>query len=530
MVLPLMTVLALVVGGWIGVDAAMADNAECFQCHGTQSTAPTQTIAGKTVLLWVDPIAYAAGKHRAQDCTTCHGPFEEAHDKSKRTYGGWARFSRSASTSTTDTWNFWKVSGDKCIACHASAAGFASSDHATSWNMAHTPDGAARRVERILGSDGTTYTVDEDYTEANCGRCHMGNNCAPCHWKTPIINNPKETPTGGITSILDLWTSYSATATTVKSALCENAIDWTQNIATHDFRTKTDLTSSNTVCIACHGGYKNKPDDSYPAIGVYGVGMSRHGQSEEMQRSGARGVHETLQLCTDCHKTIHHVTSPESMLQWRQNPDVTCVSCHPTRKIAGVGVPHQNVTCLACHADGVDAILDPDGGGQGVALIIPRVVKHLVVQGWASHDLRRDVDCSRCHVNGGNQTGAPAMSKITTTFNPHPPVKKLAMLTTPAAPSSVLHRRSFTVLGYVSQHTSGTAPVALRFYRYRVGRGYVYYKTLSPAVRDSAIDDLSQYQVKTTLPYAGKWRIRAVHVADALHLTTYSAYEYLTVR
>ena len=414
-----MAVLALGLGVVLGANVAMAANDACFACHGNQATAPSQTIDGKTVSLWVNPTAYAAGKHGAQECTACHGSIDEAHDQTKRTYGGWARFSASASTATTATWNFWKVSGDKCTACHVGAAvGFAASDHATGWNMAHRPDGAPRTVVNIVGTDGKTYATDENYTEANCGRCHMGNNCAPCHWKTAIINNPKNTPTFGIASILDLWTSYDATATAIKSALCENAIDWTQNIDTHDFRTKTDLTSSNTVCAACHGGYKSKADASAPAIGVFGVGMSRHGQLEEMQRSGARGVHETLQLCTDCHKTIHAVKSPESMLQWRQNPDVTCVSCHPTRKITGTGVPHKNVTCLACHADGVDAILDPDGGGPGVPLVIPRVVKHLVVQGWASHDVRRDADCSRCHVEGGNQTGAPAMSTIIP-VNPH---------------------------------------------------------------------------------------------------------------
>lgn len=420
LLLPLMTVLALGFVAALGADIAVASGDACFVCHGIKATAPSQTIAGKTVSLWVDPVAYAASKHGAQECTVCHGSESEAHDKTKRTYGGWARFSVSTSTDTSGTWNFWKVPGDRCMICHTSPsyAKFSTSDHATGWNMAHTPDGANRKVVDIVGSDGVTYHADENYTEADCGRCHMGNNCAPCHWKTAIINNPKNTATGGITSILDLWTDYSAAATAKKSALCENAIDWTQNIATHDFRPKTELTSSNTVCVACHGGYLATPDASKPAIKIFGPGYSRHGQSEELQRSGARGVHETLQRCTDCHKAVHDVKSPESMLQWRQNPDVTCIGCHPTRKITGVGVPHQRVSCLACHATGVDAILDPNGGGTGVPLIIPRVIKHLVQQGWASHDLRRDTDCSRCHVDGGNQTGAPAMSKITA-INPH---------------------------------------------------------------------------------------------------------------
>lgn len=414
-VLLVMTVLALgLAAAWGAGTAAAADNSACFACHGTESSAPSQTIAGKTVSLYVNPTAFAATTHGAQACTACHGAHAEAHDTANRTYGSWARFSASASTDTTATWNFWKVSGDKCVTCHTdpSYAKFFTSDHATAWNMAHTPDGTDRKVVDIVGSDGVTYHADEDYTEANCGRCHMQKNCATCHWKTPIINNPKGTATGGITNLLDLWTDYSATAATAKGALSENAIDWTQNIATHNFRTETDLESSNEVCVACHTGYLAQPDASVPAIDIFGIGMTRHGQSQELQRSGARGVHETLQQCTDCHKSVHDATAPESMLQWRQDHDVNCLDCHPTRKIMGAGVPHQNADCTACHATGVDAILDPDGGGAGVPLLIPRVIKHNAQQGWPTHDLRRDTDCQRCHVKGGNQTGAPAWSSV----------------------------------------------------------------------------------------------------------------------
>jgi hypothetical protein len=198
----------------------------------------------------------------------------------------------------------------------------------------------------------------------------------------------------------------------VKTGLAEYAIDWTQNISTHDFRTETDMESSNEVCSACHIGFPEKADASIPAIGIYGIGMKRHGQTQELQRAGARGVHETLQQCTDCHKTVHDATAPESMLQWRQDHDVNCIDCHPTKKIMGAGVPHQNADCTACHATQVDAILDPDGGGTGVPLLIPRVIKHNEMQGWPTHDLRRDTDCQRCHVQGGALTGAPAWSAV----------------------------------------------------------------------------------------------------------------------
>ena len=111
-----------------------------------------------------------------------------------------------------------------------------------------------------------------------------------------------------------------------------------------------------------------------------------------------------------------------------------------------------------------------------------------------------------------------------------PVVKTSAKFVTPAAPSSVRHGSSFTVYGYMTpRHASGTT-IEVRFYRYRSGHGYVYYKTLRPKLYNSVFDNYSKFLVKTSLPYAGKWRIRSVHVADALHLTSYSNYEYLTVR
>jgi len=47
-----------------------------------------------------------------------------------------------------------------------------------------------------------------------------------------------------------------------------------------------------------------------------------------------------------------------------------------------------------------------------VPLLIPRVVKHGEMQGWPTHDLRRDTDCQRCHVKGGALTGAPEWSAV----------------------------------------------------------------------------------------------------------------------
>jgi hypothetical protein len=516
-----------IVFAW-GAGPAYADNAVCFACHGNQSTAPTQTIAGKTVSLWVNP-AYAASKHGGQECTACHGTQSEAHDIANRTYGSWARFSASASAATTASWNFWKVDGHKCVACHTDPeyAKFFASDHSTSWNMKFNPDGSPRQEVKIIGSLGTTYTANENYVDRDCGRCHMGNNCGSCHWDAPIIQNPKAPTVTG--SLLDLWTDYSTAATSKKGGLSEYAIDWTANIATHDFRSKADLTTSNEVCNACHTGYTQTPEALFPDLGIFDWGPRRHGQTAELMLSGARGVHETLQLCTDCHKKVHDVTAPESMLQWRQDHDVNCVECHPDRKIMGVGVPHQGVYCTACHATEVNAILDPNGGGLGVPLVIPRVTKHLEQQGYPSHNLRRDVDCVRCHVVGGNQTGALPMSQIRA-INIHPPVAlPKATVHTPVAPSTMYRGHSYTIYGYVApKHSSGYYLVELRFYKKNSAGHYVYHHHVH-ARRYYYSSTKTKYKATVSLPHRGRWRVRAVH-SCAIHATSYSGYDYITVR
>jgi len=119
---------------------------------------------------------------------------------------------------------------------------------------------------------------------------------------------------------------------------------------------------------------------------------------------------------------------------------------------------------------------------------------------------------------------------FTVTAPPLSVVKTAASMNRPIAPSSVRHNRTLTVYGYMwPRHASGTTAVTLRFYRYKSGRGYVYYKSLRVKVYNAVYYNYSRYVAKTSLPYAGKWRVRAVH-ADSLHLTSYSSYEYLVVR
>jgi hypothetical protein len=133
----------------------------------------------------------------------------------------------------------------------------------------------------------------------------------------------------------------------------------------------------------------------------------------------------------------------------------------------GAGVPHQSVDCTACHATQVDAILDPDGGGPGIPLVIPRVIKHNVQQGWPTHDLRRDTECQRCHVQGGAQTGAPAWSAVMA-MNPH--VDVTAPVTKALTAVSVIRYRTATFRYRVDDVQSLKATVTIKI---RNSRGAV---------------------------------------------------------
>jgi len=103
-----------------------------------------------------------------------------------------------------------------------------------------------------------------------------------------------------------------------------------------------------------------------------------------------------------------------------------------------------------------------------------------------------------------------------------------AYLGVPVAPTSVAHGRTFVVTGLLKpQHAVGSSAVKLMFYQYVKGKGYVYRKYAYAQCLNYY--SYSKYRGYTTLPYVGSWRVRAYH-ADTLHVGSYSAWEYLTVR
>lgn len=94
---------------------------------------------------------------------------------------------------------------------------------------------------------------------------------------------------------------------------------------------------------------------------------------------------------------------------------------------------------------------------------------------------------------------------------------------TPCTPASVRHGKRFTTFGFIVRHRSGTSPATLQFYRYKSGR-WISYK--SPSARVSTVLTFSRYSDSTSVPYAGKWRVRARHKIGSHY--RYSGYRSFT--
>ncbi len=364
--------------------AAPAANAQCLACHGSHKDM-VMAVDKESVPLYVDAAAFAKGKHANVECTACHTNLNPTPPhNAKRTYGSWARFSVKT-TDPTKSRNFYTVDGNACVKCHSDPkyVAFFKSEHATIKDLKTTADGKPRVEIKKTGTDGKEYVLDENFAVDDCQRCHIATNCATCHWKTAI----KQKQTG---SPLDLWTKYDAASDTAKGAMTEYAMDWTVNIASHEFLNAKALTSSNEVCQACHIGY-NQGDKSVPALGLTGIGVRRHPQVEELQLSAKRGVHETQQFCTNCHKDIHEMVFKNTEHGAREGGKTQCTNCHADKAMKGPA--HKTVTCIGCHDAELTVHLD-------AGKVYPMALKHNLTESWPSHNLVKDVKCEKCHVAG----------------------------------------------------------------------------------------------------------------------------------
>lgn len=125
---------------------------------------------------------------------------------------------------------------------------------------------------------------------------------------------------------------------------------------------------------------------------------------------------------------------------------------------------------------------------------------------------------------------APNSATLTIDAPAAPVVRVRAKLMVPSTPWYVNRNAAFTTSGYLTpRHEAGSRVVAVCYYRLINGK-FVYYKTVKPALANSIFDNYSQFRFTTSLPYAGKWRVRSIHAADALHTNSYSGYHNFTVR
>jgi hypothetical protein len=105
-------------------------------------------------------------------------------------------------------------------------------------------------------------------------------------------------------------------------------------------------------------------------------------------------------------------------------------------------------------------------------------------------------------------------------------------LSTPTGPSTAYRSRSFTSVSYLKpRHAVGSYPVRLLCYRSEKQSNGRYKWVLRKTVWAKAANYSSYTKVtaRVSLPYAGKWYIRAYHAADSMNAATYSSYRYLTV-
>jgi hypothetical protein len=94
---------------------------------------------------------------------------------------------------------------------------------------------------------------------------------------------------------------------------------------------------------------------------------------------------------------------------------------------------------------------------------------------------------------------------------------------TPGPIATVRHGKSFATFGYLIKHTAGTSPVTLQFYRYQSGHWVLRKSTTAKA---STVLSFSKYSGSTSVPYSGKWRVRARHKIGTKYL--YSGYRSFT--
>lgn len=392
--------------------------AACMGCHGNINMAMiVYPAAGppETIPLYVDIAAYSASAHGQVECLSCHvGMNPTPPHYAPRVYGSWSLFSAddpNVDPLDTKTRNYFVVPGYACLSCHTDVrySAFMQSDHATDKDRAFLWDGSPRvAVDSGIpdpSNPGQNFFYNETYNAVDCGSCHLNNNCGTCHWKSAIVSQWTDTGSAADDS---LWTDYTTSATDIKAQMTTKWLDWTVNIASHNFLGKADLTTSNEVCTACHAGFYDAPDSGTVSdLSITGTVIEGHPQAEEMLRSAKQGVHTTKQFCTDCHTNIHMTSA--SQYQTKSNgwagDTVQCTDCHADKVITGTRHnTSTDITCIGCHDAELTVTRD-----LSTNMVVPETVDVNLEKSWPSHNLIKgqDIKCgTKCHFPG-NPVGAP---------------------------------------------------------------------------------------------------------------------------
>ena len=441
--------------------ASGVTNETCLSasCHG--NTALVKTIvrndAGKegveeTIPLYVDKIKYATTVHGTQLCVACHTDINAsggAHGPVAKTYGGWARFSAKqavesiATNEILRTRNYITAASRSCVTCHSNHAGFANSAHATIYKQRNAKIDTALRAAATTQFPGDTIgTLGEAYMTGDCNRCHAA--CSTCHFKSTI----KRAAAGWS---LKFWDKNQAAypATGWNDKMTEFEMDWTTNVASHEFRKGSYFKADKDpegVCEACHTGLYKPAKDAYywsdaaktivkkvkategkRHMQAYEILLSGIGSNNPEYITGGKNTAHASFACADCHGGLHSLLGlPNS---WDVTGDAKCSNCHAAyvHTNSAVGLHNTKVPCVGCHSFGMardfmyksgaavdsstDVFLDPKSGQ-----VRPVIRKQGIAEPWYPHNWqtlnpgtgRTDPagDCAKkCHYSG-NQVGA----------------------------------------------------------------------------------------------------------------------------
>lgn len=141
--------------------------------------------------------------------------------------------------------------------------------------------------------------------------------------------------------------------------------------------------------------------------------------------------------------------------------------------------------------------------------------------GSYAYDVVPEVTTSyRLRFEGAGPYGPSTTAAVT--INPGAWVSK------PSAPLRLYKGHKFMCSGFLRpHHTAGSRSVRIQCQR-RINGTWVLKKTVAPLNHDYST--YTKFSARFSLPTAGRWRLRTLHVADAFNAQATSAWRYRTVR